>query len=85
MNTICIRNPSILKVMLYSKYENLRLPNGLRYPLVGGTRQRRFAGTDSKPRKLPENAQTPTTMAPMLVGVRVHAVLGCFCQSFHHG
>jgi hypothetical protein len=40
------------------------LPNGLRYPLVGGTRQRRFAGTNLKPRKLPENAQTPTTMAP---------------------
>jgi len=42
--------------------------NGLRYPLVGGTRQRHFAGTNSKPRKLPENAQTPTS--------RVHAVLG---------
>jgi hypothetical protein len=39
----------------------------LRYPLVGGTRQRHFNGTNSKPRKLPENAQTPT--------VRVHAVL----------
>src|SRR5687768_10547609 len=34
--------------------------NGWRYPLVGGMRQRRFAGTNSKPRKLPENAQTPT-------------------------
>ncbi len=39
-----------------------------RYPLVGGTRQRRFAGTNLKPCKLPENAQTPTS--------RVHAVLG---------
>ena len=49
----------------------------MRYPLVGGTRERRFAGTNSKPRKLPENAQTPTTMAPTFsVGDRVHAVLG---------
>ena len=44
------------------------LPNGWRYPLVGGTRPRHFDGTHSKPRKLPENAQTPTS--------RVHAVLG---------
>jgi hypothetical protein len=43
-------------------------PNGLRYPRVGGRRQRHFAGTDFKPRNLPENAQTPTR--------RVHAVLG---------
>ncbi len=43
-------------------------PNGLRYPRVGGTRQRRFAGTSLKPRKLLKNAQTPTR--------RVHAVLG---------
>jgi hypothetical protein len=42
-------------------------PNGSRYPLVGGTRQRRFAGTHSKPKKLLENAQTPTS--------RVHALL----------
>jgi len=42
--------------------------NGWRYPLVGGTRQHRFAGTNFKPRKQPENAQTPTS--------RVHAVLG---------
>jgi len=42
--------------------------NGWRYPLVGGTRQRHFVGTNSKPRKVPENAQTPTS--------RVHAVLG---------
>src|SRR5687768_13146460 len=46
--------------------------NGWRYPLVGGTRGRHFDGTNSKPRKLPENAQTPTS--------RVHAVLGCFCK-----
>jgi len=44
-------------------------PNGLRYPRVGGTRERCFDGTNSKPQKLPENAQTPTR--------RVHAVLGC--------
>jgi len=40
----------------------------LRYPRVGGTREHRFAGTNCKPRKLLENAQTPTR--------RVHAVLG---------
>ena|SRR6266498_1595888 len=43
-------------------------PNGERYPLVGGTRQRRFAGINLKPRKRLENAQTPTS--------RVHTVLG---------
>ena len=42
--------------------------HSLRYPLVGGTRQRYFDETNSKPRKLPENAPTPTS--------RVHAVLG---------
>ena len=52
-------------------YYSLRsAPNGVRYPLVGGTRPRRFAGTNSKPRQLPENAPTPTC--------RVHAVLGGF-------
>jgi hypothetical protein len=43
----------------------------LRYPRVGGTRQRHFAGTNSKPRRPSENAQTPTR--------RVHAVLGALC------
>jgi len=43
-------------------------PNGVRYPRVGGTRQRCFDGTNSKLRKQPENAATPTH--------RVHAVLG---------
>src|SRR5689334_8117939 len=43
-------------------------PNGWRYPLVGGMRQRHFTGINSKPRKVLENAQTPTS--------RVHAVLG---------
>ena len=42
-------------------------PNGLRYPLVGGTGERRFTGINFKPRKVLENAQTPTS--------RVHAVL----------
>ena len=40
------------------------------YPLVGGTRQRHFDGANLKPRKLLENAQSPTS--------RVHAVLGRF-------
>jgi len=48
-------------------------PNGLRYPRVGGTRQRHFAGTNLKPRNLPENAATPTR--------RVHAVLGALVLS----
>jgi hypothetical protein len=43
------------------------------YPLVGGTRQRHFDGTSFEPRKLPENAATPTS--------RVHAVLGGFVFS----
>jgi hypothetical protein len=43
------------------------LANGVRYPLVGGTRERHFSGINSKPRKVPENAQTPTS--------RVHAML----------
>jgi hypothetical protein len=43
-------------------------PNGLRYPLVGETGERYFAGANFKPHKLPENAQSPTS--------RVHAVLG---------
>jgi len=54
-----------------------KAPNGWRYPLVGGTRQRHFDGISFKPRKLPENAATPTTPAPAhFAGVRVHAVLG---------
>jgi hypothetical protein len=47
----------------------LEPPNGVRkprmlsagYPLVGGTREHHFTGINSKPRKLPENAQTPTS------------------------
>ncbi len=41
--------------------------NGWRYPRVGGTGQRLFAGINFKPHKLPENAPTPSS--------RVHAVL----------
>ena len=43
-------------------------PNGLRYPRVGGMRERYFAVTNSMPRELRKNAATPTR--------RVHAVLG---------
>jgi hypothetical protein len=48
----------------------LMQPNGLRYPRVGGTRERHFAGTNFKPHNLLENAATPTR--------RVHAVLAGF-------
>ena len=41
-------------------------PNGSRYPLVDGTRQRHFDGANLKPRKLPENAPTPTTIVLVL-------------------
>jgi hypothetical protein len=51
-------------------FESSLLPNGLRYPRVGGTRQRHFDGTNFQPRKVPKNAATPTR--------RVHAVLGVF-------
>ena len=54
-------------------------PNGLRYPLVGGTRQRRFAGTSFKPRKLPKphaaNGMPPRQSWRSPRG-RVHALLG---------
>jgi hypothetical protein len=46
--------------------------NGWRYPLVGRTRQRHFDGTSLKPRKVLENAPTPTS--------RVHAVLGALTE-----
>ncbi len=51
-------------------------PNGVRYPRVGGTGQHHFAGTSFEPRKLPENAQTPTR--------RVHAVLGLLLYRLSH-
>jgi len=57
-------------------YTSTSPPNGWRYLLVGGTRERHFDGANLKPRKLLENAQTPTTIAPAdYAGVRVHAVL----------
>jgi hypothetical protein len=60
-----------------------QLPNGVRYPQVDGMRQRYFIGTHSKPRKLLENAQTPTTIAPtFFVRDQVHAVLGSFYLFF---
>ena len=47
----------------------LKRANGVRYLRVGGTRERCFDGTNFQPRKLLENAVTPTR--------RVHTVLGC--------
>src|SRR5215207_7642449 len=76
---------SLFRDFLLSLFLTSLSPNGWRYPLVGGTGQRHFSGTNSKPHKLLENAQTPTTtlapgasagVAPMLFGDRVHAVLG---------
>jgi hypothetical protein len=63
------------------------MPNGWRYPLVistgsirrGGTRQRHFAGTNLKPRKLLENAATPTITTPAHFA-GVHAVLGALTE-----
>jgi hypothetical protein len=43
------------KPLLHFDYSELRA-NGWRYPLVGGTRERDFDGTSSKPCKVPENA-----------------------------
>jgi hypothetical protein len=49
--------------------------NGLRYRQVGGTRQRHFAGTNSKPRNLPENSHvfpscgSPTTTPACLLSL----------------
>jgi hypothetical protein len=62
-----------LKFFSYSRFfdSELNPPNGLRYPWVGGTRQRHFDGTHFEPRNLPGNAATPTR--------RVHAVLGGLC------
>jgi len=64
----CVMTGAMLHVLRASFKHFVPPPNGLRYPLVGGTRQRHFDGTSFKPRKLPENAATPTS--------RVHAVLG---------
>ena len=51
-----------------NRYAVFMMPNGERYRLVGETRGRHFGGISSKQKKVPENAQTPTS--------RVHAVLG---------
>jgi hypothetical protein len=62
------------------------------YPLLGGTRQRHFAGTNFKPRKLPDcpkgvrtpRSGSPTTTAPThFGGDRVHAVLGGWFLDCH--
>jgi len=52
---------SILRVLYDLTDLAQKTPNGLRYPLVGGTRERRFDGTNFKPRKPSENAATPTS------------------------
>jgi len=63
---------TISGIFIFTLSTYYEAPNGLRYPLVGGTRQRRFDGTRLEPRKLPENAATPTS--------RVHAVLGALLE-----
>ncbi len=65
---------AIFPVLVFIDTTHSLPPNGERYPRVGGTRERHFAGTNSKPRKLLENAQTPTR--------RVHAVLGSLKSYF---
>jgi hypothetical protein len=57
-----------VEAVMFNKYVVCEAPNGVRYPRVGGTRQRCFGGTNLKPRKQLENAASPTR--------RVHAVLG---------
>ncbi len=58
-------------VIFYDRQSAQRLalcPFGV---LVSGTRGRHFAGTSLKPRKVLENAQTPTPLAPAyFAGVR---------------
>jgi hypothetical protein len=56
-------------------------PNGSRYPLVGRTRYRRFAGTNPETRKVPKNAQTPTTCPGVLCWGSVRAAR-CFGRHF---
>ena len=65
MNTHCLKNLLSTFPLYHALFWRA---NGWRYPLVGGTRQRHFTGTNLKLRKVPENAQTPTS--------RVHALLG---------
>jgi hypothetical protein len=56
-------------MLIFDNVSVLR-PNGVRYLLAGGTRQRHFDGTNSKPHKQLENATTPTR--------RMHALFGVF-------
>jgi len=59
----------------------VNLPNGLRYPLVGGTRQRHFDGTNFEPRKMLENAQTPRRPVHALLAasyLKGHKCIDCF-------
>ena len=62
------------------------LPNGWRYPLVGGTRGRHFDGINFKPRNLPENAQNPTRQVHlgMKAGFMFHqrnrGAMGVYCK-----
>ena len=53
-----IFQPSSFCQRTHLKKKNM-LANGSRYPLVGGTRERHFAGTNFEPRKRLENAATP--------------------------
>jgi hypothetical protein len=67
--SLCFRLLMIIDDLMLKMYTVfIEPPNGVRYPLVGGARERFFIGTSFKPHKLPENAATPTSP--------VHAVLG---------
>ncbi len=61
-----------MATLIFSTSICKELPNGERYPRVGGTRSHRFDGTRLEPRNLPENAASPTR--------RVHAVLGALTE-----
>ena len=56
----------------------LLLPNGVRYPLVGGTRECHFIGIHLKPPKTPENAaRTRQSGAPRNDGVIIFHERNC--------
>ena len=59
LSSILLRSAQRTGVQLRAPEGGRRPTDGLRYPRVGGVRQRHFAGTDLKPRKLPENAPLP--------------------------
>jgi hypothetical protein len=50
--------------------------NGSRYPLVGGTRERRFDGNNLKRHKLLENAPTPTSRVHAMLGAQLGCIIG---------